>query len=568
MIRRTFKNIELFILFLIFLFALAIRIVNLDQSPSGMLVDEVSFGYNAYSILKTGKDEHGVSYPLVFKAFGDQKLPGLVYATVPFVSLFGLTNTAVRLPSALSGAFLVVVMYYILINLKISKKISLIGALITAVSPWTFILSRFGFESNVALLVFALGILFTIRLIKKPSVLSIVLSGFFFASTWYFYVAYRVITVLFVFSVLLLMFVQKNKIVFSKKSLKIFFTLAVTFFIVSLPLLSLSFGDQGTARLKQIGIFSDQGIDAYVQEQQNFCFKHIPSRVCRIIWNKPTVITETIVRRYVASYAPSFLFLTGDKELPYLNVSGYGQFYLILLPFFILGGIYVVMTDTLDTKTKWMILLGLLISPLPAALAGDAQKVRLSAMVPFMIILITYGCEYLYKLMRTKKNTLLHLSMFAVVSIIFLFQTGSFLSDYFFVHVDKNDFAYDTHVMKLFEYLNKQDKRVTINIDPSFSDPIMYYAYTAKIDPTHYQKDTVYQQVEDSGFQHAISLDNMRVTNEDYRGKACTLFVTHRNLGLGKNAVRQTIQTTNGVHTLFFVYSLDAPIWCKELQTQ
>ena len=41
-----------------------LRFAELDSVPPGFYIDEASFGYNAYSILKTGRDEYGaLSFP-------------------------------------------------------------------------------------------------------------------------------------------------------------------------------------------------------------------------------------------------------------------------------------------------------------------------------------------------------------------------------------------------------------------------------------------------------------------------------------------------------------------------
>jgi len=58
-----------FILFLILILGFFLRIVNLQNLPHGFFCDEASIGYNAYSLLKTGKDEHGKPWPLFFQAF-------------------------------------------------------------------------------------------------------------------------------------------------------------------------------------------------------------------------------------------------------------------------------------------------------------------------------------------------------------------------------------------------------------------------------------------------------------------------------------------------------------------
>ena len=48
---------------LIIALAVVLRFYNLSQVPIGFNDDEAAFGYNAYSILKTGRDEWG-SWPV------------------------------------------------------------------------------------------------------------------------------------------------------------------------------------------------------------------------------------------------------------------------------------------------------------------------------------------------------------------------------------------------------------------------------------------------------------------------------------------------------------------------
>src|SRR5258708_39046069 len=98
---------RLAIIFLILFVALALRTYKIDINPPGLTPDEASLGYNAYSILKTGRDEYGTILPVIFKSFGDYK-PGLyVYLAVPAVATFGLNETAVRLPRVIAGVFTV-----------------------------------------------------------------------------------------------------------------------------------------------------------------------------------------------------------------------------------------------------------------------------------------------------------------------------------------------------------------------------------------------------------------------------------------------------------------------------
>ena len=57
---------------LIFLFIIALagflRFWQLGEIPPGLNIDEVSEGYNAYSLLETGKDRYGMVTPVIFKS--------------------------------------------------------------------------------------------------------------------------------------------------------------------------------------------------------------------------------------------------------------------------------------------------------------------------------------------------------------------------------------------------------------------------------------------------------------------------------------------------------------------
>src|SRR4030043_723244 len=89
---------------LVFLVGFYLRVHDLTQSPPGFYLDEASIGYNAYSILKTGKDEYGVVWPLFFRAFGEYKNPLFIYALVPLIAINGLSIETIRLGAVVWGS--------------------------------------------------------------------------------------------------------------------------------------------------------------------------------------------------------------------------------------------------------------------------------------------------------------------------------------------------------------------------------------------------------------------------------------------------------------------------------
>ena len=81
--------------------------------------EDLSFGYNAYLILKTCRDEYGSFLPLSIRSFDDYKPPLYTYLTVPSVALFGLSVWSTRLPSAVMGILAVVGVYFLVLVLPV-----------------------------------------------------------------------------------------------------------------------------------------------------------------------------------------------------------------------------------------------------------------------------------------------------------------------------------------------------------------------------------------------------------------------------------------------------------------
>src|SRR3989344_4582888 len=100
-----------FILIIIIFLATVLRFYQLGQNPPSLDWDETAHGYNAYSILKTGRDEYGYKLPLSFRSFDDYKPPIYTYLVVPSVAIFGLNDFAVRFPSAVLGVLAVIFSY-------------------------------------------------------------------------------------------------------------------------------------------------------------------------------------------------------------------------------------------------------------------------------------------------------------------------------------------------------------------------------------------------------------------------------------------------------------------------
>ncbi len=548
---------HLLALLLLTVFAFVIRFWWLDRAPRGVLIDEGHFGYIAYSLLQTGKDEHGVPHPVIFRGFGDQKLPVYAYALVPIIKWLGLTTTATRLPSVIAGTLLVPAAYWLLRELKLSSTLSLLGALVVTVSPWTFMLSRFAFESNLALLFFTVGLAALVRALSHKPYLWLGITAATWALTWYTYIAYRPVTLGLAVVVLGFLVVKKE---IQLKQGAFFFAL---FGLLIAPLFHPSLVQSGTARLEQVGIFSEAGIALEVDEKRTYCSEVLPSIGCYALWNKGTIVPRELISRFIHVYSPQFLITQGDGPLRYLSVEGFGQFFYVIYPLILFGLVallFQVEGTSVSGTTRWLILAGLLIAPLPAVLSGDPQKVRISALLPFLLVTIVYGWQLFTLLLHTQ---LLRRMAAALFFILISVSSVSFLINFYTIHTVKHDLAYSSYVLDIFSAVDEvKTDNTKVFIKPIFSDPIMAYAYYKQVDPAHYQQAVQLGNLEPSGFQHAIALDNYFVSEDPMVNIGCkavkegydALYITNEKLTSGLT-LRGFTSTTGAVN---YAYMYDA----------
>jgi len=126
------------LLILILVLAFVLRFWKLDSYPA-LNADEAAIGYNALSLIQTGKDEHGHLWPIHFQSFNDYK-PGLYfYMVLPLVKIIGLNEWAVRIPGATLGVLTAFVIYLLTKELFKDEKISILSSLLLAISPWHII---------------------------------------------------------------------------------------------------------------------------------------------------------------------------------------------------------------------------------------------------------------------------------------------------------------------------------------------------------------------------------------------------------------------------------------------
>ncbi len=345
---------------IIVFFALLVRIFALNSYPPSLNWDEVSHGYNAYSILQTGKDEWGEPFPTIFRAYGDYKLPIYIYLTVLSEAIFGINAFAVRLPSVLAGVATVIFSYLLVKKLFRDEKTALLTSFLVAIEPWSFFLSRVALEANVALFLIVSGVYFFIYGLEKKKwwILSAVLLGL---SVWT-YNSARIFTPLLVVS---LIFIYRKSLLNHSQRYTSFLAsgIAVLFFV---PMFLQLINSSGQARYGWVRIL-DEGAIAQIEEQRNM--STLNPTLTKLIYNRPVYFTTQVVSNYLSHFSPKFLFFEGGSNYQF-NVPGIGLLHLINLPLFYIG--IILTLKNIKNKNYQLLLLWLLLAPLAASLTREA----------------------------------------------------------------------------------------------------------------------------------------------------------------------------------------------------
>lgn len=190
-----FNRRDLFVLALILAVALLLRLVNLDNFPDNFNPDESDNFQDAMQVLYGQPRDYG------FFGFDWKPQPAFsIYMMSAFMSLFGTTVAAMRLPSALLSC-LALVPLYLLLRRQFSTIAAALASMLLSASLWYLNFSRSAWENvHVAFYMLAAMLFLTLALDRVSAGqrpwrmwLSFALSGFFCALGLYGYFGGRAI---------------------------------------------------------------------------------------------------------------------------------------------------------------------------------------------------------------------------------------------------------------------------------------------------------------------------------------------------------------------------------------
>lgn len=385
------------IIFLITLLGFFLRAWKLTTSPSALYIDETDIGYNAFSVLTNGRDEHGEFMPLFFKSFGDYKPPLYIYEVAIAQFFLGPTDLSVRIPAVLIGS-LTIPMFFLLAkellenfkNKIIKKYLPLLSAFLLATSSWHIQFTRAGFGACLIIFLYSLALFLFFQAMRKKSTIMLLASMISFVLTLYSYYSPRIITPLILF--LLVVFYFKK---FSFSNWLLTFCIAG---ILAYPVISFSFTDEGLARARMISIFY-QPIEYPVFQQLSL--------------------------NYLANISPYRLFIYGDPTIAHLTPHRMSLIYIIEFPFLVMGIFSILL---MRNRNLLLIVIIFFLGFIPPALTiTHPHALRGVVVLLGSTFISSFGFIFLLQMF---KNKLLQRFSFAIYVGLIMLLTFNFLNIY------------------------------------------------------------------------------------------------------------------------------------------
>ncbi len=465
-----------FFLLVIIILSTFLRLYKLGSNPPSLYWDEASLGYNAYAILTTGHDEHGESYPISrFIAFGDYKPPGYIYSIIPFMFFFGVNEFSVRLPSALSGIFIVAITFFICKELFHDPKTGIVAAALLAISPWDLQLSRAAFEAHLAAMFNIAAIWIFLIGLKKRWFLPI--SALMLVASFYTFNANRIIAPLIV---LLLGLIYYKSLI--KEKLWLFVSIGLALLLLW-PNISYLQVRESRLRFQEVSIFNNLDIIKVSNER---IARSGNAWWAKALFNRRVFFAKEFLIHYLDNFQGNFLFVKGDGN-PRLSIQQVGELYIFELPLLLAGLIWLLRRRN---QSSALIFGWLLIAPIPAGMAKETpHMLRIASILPTFQIIEALGLLYFWNKLFESRTAWFKPVILTGFTLIVIGNLFYYFHNYW-IHYPLKwygqwQYGYKQMVAKVKD-LEPNYQR--IEVTQSLGRPYIYFLFYNQINPLDYVK--------------------------------------------------------------------------------
>lgn len=485
--------------------AAAIRLFHLTQSPPSPYWEEVALGYDAYSILLTGKDHHGHSWPVMaFESFGDWKPSGYFYALLPFLKTFGLSVFSVRLPSVVAGVGIVAGMGVLMWQLTAKqvkdhqrRHLAVLAIFLAAISPWLIQFSRAAWEVNLATALILWGVIAGWQSIvtvqkKKYRFVWLIVSIVFLFAAMYTYHSARILAPILGLTIGW-QFLQQDLRAKRKNIWLVgyIFPLFLVAFLLR-PFTAALGTPVLNQRLAETSVFSDLSV---IEASNELRTLHNNSPLSRLMYHRYVLFGGQVASQFFSHFKLDFLFLSGDVN-PRHSTQYFGLFYPFEIVFMLVGAVWVLQHFTRAQKQ----LLGawLVFGILPAALTKTApHALRILPTAPIFLLATAIGAWQVFNWFQTLAEQhwsgLKRISALWLLGLIglYLISFAAFYRQLLFVYpqqfASQWQYGYESMIQAV-ENFRSQQPDLPVYITREQGRPAMYYWFYTKTDPALVQQ--------------------------------------------------------------------------------
>jgi len=426
--------------------------------PPGLHHDEASSAVDAYYLYHYGVDRQNLSYPVHFIAWGNGQNAPYAYLLIPFIALFGLSPTVVRLPILLSGIATLPFVFWIFRRV-VDEKFGLFAMLCIAISPWHILLSRWGLESNLLPLFFSIGFLFLLK--SRADWRWFLAANLVFALCLYTYgTTYAFLPIFLLFAVIIL---YRSRILNIKQ---IAMGLAVLF-IAGLPIIL----------FVAINVFGYDSIHI-----GPVTIPHMP--VLSRFQQEGVMFQSNRINTFVRFFTGTLNLLMSQNDNRIRNVfPPYGYFYGYTFPLAIAGAICLARARTPRREEK-LLWLGWLVA---AVILGSMEPVIVNRLNIIFLPLIGLIAYFIYRLGTFSRYVIPIAS--AILLIAFAFFTRSYHGEQYRLEAGKEFY---TGFLPALEFAQKETEGPICISNYKVNMPYIFVPYTEKMPPADLVREIHY----------------------------------------------------------------------------
>ncbi len=473
--------------------AFAVRFYQINQIPASLYFDEIDNGYQARSLIETGRDYRGGWSPFYVHSVNDIRPPLSTYFVVLSTLVFKDPYLQVKMAQIICGV-LSVLLIILIINLWTSNfRMACLIGVIFALNPWQIQFSRSSQEMIIMQLTYLVGLYFFSKGIINQKlkfliigVISISLAIFSYRTMSFF--------VPLTFVVLGMIFYQ-DLMKFGLKKLSL---ILIIISVIILPfLIFTTLYAPDLPRINQLSITSSPAIPISIQRDREVDSGDLENSPIgkSAVWysyifhNKPLSWLGVFFNNYFQTFSTEYLFLKGDPNLRHsTSMNG------VLLSLDIIGLIFgiVYLARNLNNKFFKFLTIWLITAPIAAAITFDGAKhgARLFIFSAPLLILVGLGWnEVIYNLKFNifKKD----FKPVVIVGLILIWITQftiyyhGYLTHYRINSARWFGYGYQQAMTKISQVENDYQKvYLTSTIDP----PMIYYLFWSNTPPIYLQE--------------------------------------------------------------------------------